>query len=48
MENKLPKKNKENVIVKPGQRVGMSERFPGYLRIESGALWCNNQEDLAS
>ena len=28
--------------------MGISERFPGYFRLESGALWCNNQEELSA
>ena len=36
------------MVVKSGQRLGISDRFPGYFRMENGALWCHNQEELSS
>lgn len=36
------KENTSNIIVKPGQRLGISSRFPGYFRLENGLLWCHN------
>ena len=40
------KENPLNVRPKPGQRLGISDRFKGYFRIETGALWCQNMEEL--
>lgn len=42
------KENPSNIIVKPGQRLGISSRFPGYFRLENGLLWCHNQEELGA
>ena len=36
------RENPLNVTVKSGQRLGLSDRFPGYFRMENGALWCHN------
>ncbi|CDW82058.1 oxysterol binding family protein [Stylonychia lemnae] len=42
------KENPRNISVRPGQRIGISDRFPGYFRLETGALWCHNQDELSS
>jgi hypothetical protein len=36
------KENLANFYVKNNQRIGLSDRFPGYFRMENGALWCHN------
>lgn len=28
--------------------MGISDRFPGYFRLDNGALWCHNQDELNS
>ena len=37
-----------NVRLRPGQRLGIGDRFKGYFRLDNGALWCHNQEELDS
>ena len=48
--NAIGKKIKENVesIRIKGQRIGLSQRLPGFSRTENGALWCTKAtEDQA-
>ena len=42
------KENPENLKIIEGVRMGISERFVGYFRLEDGLLWCHNQEELSS
>jgi hypothetical protein len=42
------RENAMNVRVKGDQRLGISDRFSGYFRMENGALWCHNQEELGN
>lgn len=42
------KENPENLRIIEGVRMGISERFVGYFRLEDGLLWCHNQEELSS
>ena len=42
------KESPGNIRLKPGQRMGIRDRFKGYFRLENGQLWCHNQEELDS
>jgi len=42
------KMNPHNIFLEDGEKMTLSERFPGYFRLENGLLWCHNQEELAS
>ncbi len=37
------KQNLSNIVVKAGQqRIGLSQRLPGFFKTEIGTLWCTN------
>jgi len=42
------RENPKNLRLRGGQRMPLSERFPGYFRMDNGALWCHNQDEMAS
>ena len=42
------RENPKNIRLRGGQRMPLSERFPGYFRMDNGALWCHNQDEMAS
>ena len=42
------RENPRNIRLRGGQRMPLSERFPGYFRMDNGALWCHNQDEMAS
>lgn len=44
---KANKENPKNIRIRGGQRMPLSERFPGYFRMDNGALWFHNQEEMA-
>lgn len=44
---KAIKENPKNIRIRGGQRMALSVRFPGFTRMDSGALWFHNQEEMA-
>ena len=38
----------DNIILEDSERMGMSERFPGYFRLPNGMLECKNKQELDS
>jgi hypothetical protein len=40
------KENPKNIRIRGGQRMPLSERFPGFFRMDNGALWFHNQEGM--